>query len=136
MSTHLAIAGKGRNRPPSLLACTACRKKHLRCDAQMPVCGRCLDRGIQCVYIESRRGYKGPRRNSETKESSQRTTPSPTDSGSGSGSGSMEQSQDGFFSSTPAIQNAVLEYNVRYSEAVLAPPLAAGFDDSLTSVAL
>jgi len=51
-----------RQAPPSLLACIACRKKHLKCDAKMPVCSRCENKNIDCVWAQSRRGYKGPRR--------------------------------------------------------------------------
>lgn len=51
-----------RNRPPSLLACIACRRRHLKCNGQMPVCKRCQDSGNECSYQQSRRGYKGPRK--------------------------------------------------------------------------
>ena len=51
-------------RPPSLLACTNCRAKHLKCDAKTPECGRCEWRGYECTYTESRRGYKSNNRNS------------------------------------------------------------------------
>ncbi|KJZ69919.1 hypothetical protein HIM_10704 [Hirsutella minnesotensis 3608] len=42
-------------------ACLACRSKHLKCDGQSP-CARCLASQSECVYVASRRGYKGPRR--------------------------------------------------------------------------
>ncbi|KAK0512059.1 hypothetical protein JMJ35_005187 [Cladonia borealis] len=51
-----------RNRPPSLLACIACRRRHLKCNGEMPVCKRCQDTGNECNYQQSRRGYKGPRK--------------------------------------------------------------------------
>ena len=51
-----------RQRPPSLLACVACRKRHLKCNGEMPVCKRCQDNGAYCNYEQSRRGYKGPRK--------------------------------------------------------------------------
>ena len=51
-----------RNQPPSLLACIACRKRHLKCNGQMPICKRCQDSRSECNYQQSRRGYKGPRR--------------------------------------------------------------------------
>src|ERR1700733_1264050 len=54
-----------RQAPPSLLACIACRKKHLKCDAQMPVCSRCENKNIECIWAQSRRGYKGPRRSAQ-----------------------------------------------------------------------
>ncbi|KAJ5239028.1 hypothetical protein N7468_003647 [Penicillium chermesinum] len=44
---------------PSLLACLACRHKHLKCDGKNPVCGRCSMTGTDCQYTKSRRGYQG-----------------------------------------------------------------------------
>ncbi|XWW93559.1 hypothetical protein V2A60_001493 [Cordyceps javanica] len=43
-------------------ACLACRSKHLKCDGQNP-CARCQGSGSECIYVASRRGYKGPRKN-------------------------------------------------------------------------
>ncbi|RDL34305.1 uncharacterized protein BP5553_07433 [Venustampulla echinocandica] len=40
-------------------ACVACREKHLKCDA-LRTCTRCAVQGIPCVYLKSRRGYRGP----------------------------------------------------------------------------
>ncbi|KAF7163905.1 hypothetical protein CNMCM6106_000677 [Aspergillus hiratsukae] len=37
-------------------ACTACRAKHVRCDAALPRCTRCLEEDKECVYVKSRRG--------------------------------------------------------------------------------
>lgn len=39
------------------------RSKHLKCDGATP-CARCLSAGTgpDCIYVASRRGYKGPRR--------------------------------------------------------------------------
>ena len=51
-----------RSRAPALLACTECRTRHLKCDAAQPVCGRCTSDQRQCRYVQSRRGYKGPRK--------------------------------------------------------------------------
>ena len=59
------VKPRPRQAPPSLLACIACRKKHLKCDAQMPVCSRCENKNIECVWTQSRRGYKGPRRSTQ-----------------------------------------------------------------------
>ncbi|KOS19453.1 Maltose fermentation regulatory protein MAL33 [Escovopsis weberi] len=42
-------------------ACLACRNKHLKCDGQSP-CSRCINSNFECIYIASRRGYRGPRR--------------------------------------------------------------------------
>lgn len=49
-----------RSSGPSLLACLLCRHKHLKCDGQTPICGRCQVTGSECQYTPSRRGYKGP----------------------------------------------------------------------------
>ncbi|KPM46268.1 hypothetical protein AK830_g284 [Neonectria ditissima] len=46
---------------PISTACLACRDKHLKCDGQRP-CSRCTSLNCECVYVASRRGYKGPRR--------------------------------------------------------------------------
>ncbi|THV45880.1 hypothetical protein BGAL_0441g00040 [Botrytis galanthina] len=43
-------------------ACVACRSKHLKCDGFSP-CSRCSTNEYECVYVRSRRGFKGPRRN-------------------------------------------------------------------------
>lgn len=48
--------------PPAPVACTECRTRHVRCDAEVPVCTRCQREERQCQYIQSRRGYKGPRK--------------------------------------------------------------------------
>ena len=53
-----ATTAKGAG--PSLLACLFCRQRHLKCDGQTPVCGRCAASGTECQYTPSRRGYKGP----------------------------------------------------------------------------
>ncbi|KAL2181336.1 uncharacterized protein P884DRAFT_190670 [Thermothelomyces heterothallicus CBS 202.75] len=42
-------------------ACLACRGKHLKCDGNNP-CSRCTSSNTECLYVPSRRGYKGPRR--------------------------------------------------------------------------
>ncbi|PLB36937.1 Zn(II)2Cys6 transcription factor [Aspergillus candidus] len=44
---------------PSSLACVPCRRRHLKCDARMPVCSRCLSSNIDCGYVRSRRGLRG-----------------------------------------------------------------------------
>ncbi|KAI1267207.1 hypothetical protein F5Y18DRAFT_425051 [Xylariaceae sp. FL1019] len=49
-------------------ACLACRSKHLKCDGSNP-CSRCLSSNSECVYIASRRGYKGPRKKRRASDS-------------------------------------------------------------------
>ncbi|KAL6912961.1 hypothetical protein FSST1_010721 [Fusarium sambucinum] len=66
-------------------ACLACRSKHLKCDGVNP-CSRCLTSGSDCVYVASRRGYKGPRRNT-TQKVTKRPSPSPGQSRAPSRSG-------------------------------------------------
>lgn len=43
-------------RRPAPLACDACRRKHLKCDATAPVCRRCSTNALSCTYTASRRG--------------------------------------------------------------------------------
>ncbi|KAL3494672.1 hypothetical protein BJX62DRAFT_247072 [Aspergillus germanicus] len=38
------------------VACVECRKQHLKCDAKRPSCSRCLQNGLHCEYVASRRG--------------------------------------------------------------------------------
>ena len=47
---------------PALLACLACREKHLKCDGQKPRCLRCGQTGAKCEWTPSRRGYRGIRK--------------------------------------------------------------------------
>lgn len=42
-------------------ACVPCRSKHLKCDGLSP-CTRCSSNGFECLYVRSRRGFKGPRK--------------------------------------------------------------------------
>lgn len=42
-------------------SCQACRSRHLKCDGGTR-CSRCLQDGTECLYVKSRRGWKGPRR--------------------------------------------------------------------------
>jgi len=58
-STNSTTPLKSRSKPPSLLACIPCRKSHLKCDGQKPLCSRCADRkNGDCFWIDSRRGYR------------------------------------------------------------------------------
>jgi hypothetical protein len=43
-------------------ACVQCRSKHLKCDGLSP-CTRCSSNSLECIYVRSRRGFKGPRKN-------------------------------------------------------------------------
>ncbi|KAH6977481.1 hypothetical protein BKA56DRAFT_487629 [Ilyonectria sp. MPI-CAGE-AT-0026] len=56
-----ASSSSSRSVPAVPSACLACRTKHLKCDGRRP-CSRCTTSGSDCVYIASRRGYKGPSR--------------------------------------------------------------------------
>ncbi|KAF4828139.1 putative transcriptional regulatory protein STB4 [Colletotrichum tropicale] len=58
-------------------ACLACRGKHLKCDGQNP-CSRCQSSQSECVYVASRRGYKGPRRNTAANPNKRARSSSPT----------------------------------------------------------
>ncbi|RGP80968.1 hypothetical protein FLONG3_894 [Fusarium longipes] len=83
-------------------ACLACRGKHLKCDGVNP-CSRCVTSGSECVYVASRRGYKGPRR-SATQKVTKRPSPSPgrsrARSRSGEGSASLGSIRSPFMASS------------------------------------
>ncbi|KAM3427119.1 hypothetical protein MY4824_009633 [Beauveria thailandica] len=68
-------------------ACLACRSKHLKCDGQNP-CVRCRSSGSDCIYVASRRGYKGPRKNQPQNPSKSQVTSPASQSISGSADGS------------------------------------------------
>lgn len=57
-SGSIGGATQSQSSGPVLLACIQCRQKHLKCDAKVPVCGRCDKTKSQCQYKPSRRGYK------------------------------------------------------------------------------
>ncbi|KAI1127622.1 N-terminal binuclear Zn cluster-containing/DNA binding domain-containing protein [Nemania abortiva] len=57
-------------------ACLACRSKHLKCDGSSP-CSRCLTSSSECVYVASRRGYKGPRKGSTANPNKRHASDSP-----------------------------------------------------------
>lgn len=61
-SAYNPTQNQAKTRAPALLACTECRTRHLKCDAGQPVCGRCISDQRECRYVQSRRGYKGPRK--------------------------------------------------------------------------
>ncbi|CAJ2510240.1 Uu.00g061400.m01.CDS01 [Anthostomella pinea] len=63
--------------PPTVpAACLGCRSKHLKCDGLNP-CSRCRSSDSECVYIASRRGYKGPRRNTAHNPNKRHASDSP-----------------------------------------------------------
>ncbi|KIW24221.1 uncharacterized protein PV07_09949 [Cladophialophora immunda] len=59
---------KGRSKHPSLLACIPCRKSHLKCDGKKPLCSRCSEKNGDCIWINSRRGYREYRKNQSSPE--------------------------------------------------------------------
>lgn len=62
-STPLAsgVSRKMTSGRPSALACTECRRKHLKCDGRLPTCARCIANELRCSYQKSRRGGKRKR---------------------------------------------------------------------------
>ncbi|KAL4979771.1 hypothetical protein BDW66DRAFT_127218 [Aspergillus desertorum] len=44
---------KSRKHTRVLTACEACRLSKTRCDSSRPCCGKCLRRGVACIYPES-----------------------------------------------------------------------------------
>ncbi|OTA60841.1 hypothetical protein K449DRAFT_435251 [Hypoxylon sp. EC38] len=65
--------------PPNTVqaACLACRGKHLKCDGKNP-CSRCQSSDSECIYVASRRGYKGPRRNAAPNPNKRHASDSPS----------------------------------------------------------
>lgn len=61
------------NRCPARVShvCSNCRERHLKCDGG-PVCSRCRNEGVPCVFKLSRRGKRPPKR--------QKSIPSPPNS--------------------------------------------------------
>ncbi|KAK7737784.1 hypothetical protein SLS53_006404 [Cytospora paraplurivora] len=56
------------------------RSKHLKCDGSTP-CARCLNSQSECIYVASRRGYKGPRRGTAQNPNKRHASSSPDASG-------------------------------------------------------
>lgn len=56
-------------------ACVQCRSKHLKCDGLSP-CTRCSSNSFECIYVRSRRGFKGPRKNAQNKVATTVAVPS------------------------------------------------------------
>ncbi|KAI0483518.1 hypothetical protein F4859DRAFT_401331 [Xylaria cf. heliscus] len=71
------------------VACLPCRNRHVRCDAQQPVCMRCSSEGRTCQYVKSRRGGLTRTRLAERRRartSNEAVTRSPSDTSPESGS--------------------------------------------------
>ncbi|QUC22345.1 uncharacterized protein UV8b_06586 [Ustilaginoidea virens] len=83
-SSNTDPGNDGRSRESTVpAACLACRSKHLKCDGQAP-CARCVSTQSECVYVASRRGYKGPRRGAAQNPNKRQAT-SPPDLSPGPG---------------------------------------------------
>ncbi|GAP91257.1 hypothetical protein SAMD00023353_5800520 [Rosellinia necatrix] len=81
------------------VACLPCRNRHVRCDAQQPICIRCSSEGRTCQYVKSRRGGLNRARLAERRRarnsSDGAVTGSPSDDTSaGSKSPGREAGQD------------------------------------------
>ncbi|RVX70097.1 hypothetical protein B0A52_06269 [Exophiala mesophila] len=61
-TTFKPMNSKPRSKPPSLLACIPCRKSHVKCDGQKPLCSRCQSRQSSCFWVDSNRGYRHHRK--------------------------------------------------------------------------
>lgn len=61
-------------------ACLGCRSKHLKCDGKTP-CSRCVASESQCLYVASRRGYKGPRKAASSNPNKRQATSPPEQDG-------------------------------------------------------
>ncbi|KAL8420052.1 hypothetical protein RB594_002996 [Gaeumannomyces avenae] len=78
------------SQPTVPAACLACRGKHLKCDGTTP-CSRCRSSNSECVYIASRRGYKGPRRSTAVPHNPNKRFASSSPPASGSSAGTMPE---------------------------------------------
>ncbi|KAI0128674.1 hypothetical protein BJ170DRAFT_340824 [Xylariales sp. AK1849] len=81
-----AIAGNVNSQAPAPsvpAACTACRSRHLKCDGATP-CSRCQTNETLCQYVASRRGFKGPRRNTAQNPNKRHASDSPNSGSSDS----------------------------------------------------
>lgn len=56
MSEASDTSGSAKQSTRVSIACVPCRDRHVRCDAEMPACSRCVSEKKQCVYLKSRRG--------------------------------------------------------------------------------
>ncbi|ATY62437.1 C6 transcription factor [Cordyceps militaris] len=87
LPSNSASSGDTRSKDATVpAACLACRSKHLKCDGQNP-CARCVGSGSDCIYVASRRGYKGPRKNQPQNTNRSQVTSPPPASISSSGDG-------------------------------------------------
>ncbi|KXX80485.1 Proline utilization trans-activator [Madurella mycetomatis] len=117
--------------PPSVpAACLACRGKHLKCDGNTP-CSRCTSSNTQCLYVPSRRGFKGPRRNPAQNPNKRHASSSPPYSGSTEGSCPMLMGATPVSITTPAVPG--------FSPAIVLPdqsPVSYATPSPLTNVGL
>jgi hypothetical protein len=60
-STTATAAATGSHTRPVPLACSQCRRSHLKCDGGQPICIRCEVGGQVCAYTGSARGRRRPR---------------------------------------------------------------------------
>jgi hypothetical protein len=60
-SATAAAAATGSHTRPVPLACSQCRRSHLKCDGGQPTCVRCQVGGQICTYTGSARGRRRPR---------------------------------------------------------------------------
>lgn len=76
------------------LACLPCRSRHIKCNAETPICSRCAADSLACTYARSRRGHRRSRRLGETtaisnthlqQATNNPTLPSPASSSGGNG---------------------------------------------------
>ncbi|KAI0166526.1 hypothetical protein GGR57DRAFT_496790 [Xylariaceae sp. FL1272] len=90
-------------------ACLACRSKHLKCDGSNP-CSRCLSSNSECVYIASRRGYKGPRKKRHASDSPSEVGGESCPMLLGAHTGTAVAPNVTAFSPTVAVQNTPLSF--------------------------
>ncbi|CAJ0546742.1 Ff.00g013690.m01.CDS01 [Fusarium sp. VM40] len=65
----VSSSGSVKSSGIAALACTVCRKQHLKCDAGKPSCARCTESQQVCFYEPSRRGGRRKKHRSVALES-------------------------------------------------------------------
>ena len=78
------------------VACVSCRSRHLKCDGATR-CSRCISENVNCVYLKSRRGWKGPRRTAKATIKQPPTQIAPGECSRVSRSVMLQLSMNGFF---------------------------------------
>ncbi|KAJ5714578.1 uncharacterized protein N7483_011759 [Penicillium malachiteum] len=108
---------------PSLLACLACRHKHLKCDGNMPICGRCSLTGSDCQFTKSRRGYQGHSKKRRAQESPDHGIETPSIATVGTPVDWQVQNSFQYAANIPISSSGSVSPNANHMSVVMAPPV-------------